>query len=238
MQLSIIIPTKNEENYLPLLLKSLKKQTNNNFEILVADANSKDNTIRIAKKSGCKVVKGGYPDEGRNRGAEKASKKSKILIFLDADTDFKSKKFLENALKHMKENNFDIMGTIETPMKTGNLLNDLLYFVIFEVGNFFIKLSKNTKKPLMQNCIFVKKTVHKKVKFKPLVFGEDSVYAEESVEKGFKFGLYTKEKVLISPRRFENKGLLNHTWTFIYFNIARGLGIEFYRGKTNKKYFT
>jgi glycosyltransferase involved in cell wall biosynthesis len=237
MGLSIIIPVKNEEKFLPLLLKSLKKQTNNDFEILVADANSEDNTVKIAKKNGCRVVKGGYPDEGRNRGAEKSSKKNDILIFMDADIILPSKSFIQDVLDYMKEKNFDVVGTIETPIKTGNKLKDSVYYFFFEIGNFFIKIAKNTKNPLMQNCIIVKREVHNKVKFRPLEFGEDSVYAKEAVSKGFNFGLYTKEKVLISPRRFENKGLFKHGWTFAYFNIARGFGVEFYRGKTKRRYF-
>ena len=94
-EISIIIPTKNEEDFLPLLLKSIKKQTYSNYEIIVADAGSSDNTKEIAKKSGCKLVKGGYPDEGRNKGAEKASKKSNIFIFMDSDIILPSKNFIK-----------------------------------------------------------------------------------------------------------------------------------------------
>ena len=46
--LSIVIPTLNEENYLPNLLRSLGKQTVKDFEVLVADANSQDATRQIA----------------------------------------------------------------------------------------------------------------------------------------------------------------------------------------------
>jgi len=66
--LSIIIPALNEEKYLPLLLKSLKSQNFNEYEIIVVDAGSSDKTVDIAKEYGCKVVKGGVPGAGRNRG--------------------------------------------------------------------------------------------------------------------------------------------------------------------------
>ncbi|MCK4891044.1 MAG: glycosyltransferase family 2 protein, partial [Candidatus Pacebacteria bacterium] len=36
MMLSIIIPTKNEEKYLPKLLRSIKKQSFKDYEIIVA----------------------------------------------------------------------------------------------------------------------------------------------------------------------------------------------------------
>ncbi len=59
--LSIIIPTLNEEKYLLGLLNSLKKQTYMDFEVIIADNNSKDRTKQIAKKHGCKIVKGDLP---------------------------------------------------------------------------------------------------------------------------------------------------------------------------------
>jgi glycosyltransferase involved in cell wall biosynthesis len=54
--LSIIIPTFNEERFLPYLLKSLKEQTFNDFEVIVADNNSTDATRSITLKSGARVV--------------------------------------------------------------------------------------------------------------------------------------------------------------------------------------
>lgn len=68
-KISIIVPTKNEERYLPGLLKSIKKQTVQPYEIIVADAGSTDRTVEIAKKYGAKVIKGGIPQVGRNKGA-------------------------------------------------------------------------------------------------------------------------------------------------------------------------
>ena len=59
--LSIIIPTLNEESYLPKLLNSIKKQDFQDYEMIVADAGSKDKTIEIALASGCKISSGGLP---------------------------------------------------------------------------------------------------------------------------------------------------------------------------------
>ena len=91
--ISIIIPTLNEEKYIERCLKSLKNQSFRNFEIIVSDSYSTDDTVKIAKKYGAKVVltKKTGPAAGRNEGARKA--KGSILVFLDADT-FVTKKFL------------------------------------------------------------------------------------------------------------------------------------------------
>ncbi len=69
--ISIIIPTLNEEKYLPKLLRSIKEQDfKEELEIIVADANSEDKTREIAKKFSCKIVEGGLPAKARNEGAK------------------------------------------------------------------------------------------------------------------------------------------------------------------------
>ena len=85
MILSIIIPTYNEEEYLPVLLESIKKQSFKDYEIIVADANSTDRTREIAESYGCIVVDGGLPAAGRNNGAKVAT--GEYLLFLDSDLE-------------------------------------------------------------------------------------------------------------------------------------------------------
>ena len=98
--LSIIIPTKNEEHYLPKLLDSIKKQEYKDYEIIVADGGSNDRTKEIARKYGCKLVKGGLPSVGRNNGAKVA--KGYLLLFLDADFIL-PEGFLKNLVQEIKK---------------------------------------------------------------------------------------------------------------------------------------
>lgn len=92
---SIIVPTLNEEAYLPRLLKSLKLQTFKDFEVIIVDGGSKDATVQKAKALGANVIhqKGGIA-KARNIGA--AASKGEILVFLDADCAV-PKDFLEKA---------------------------------------------------------------------------------------------------------------------------------------------
>jgi len=46
--LSIVIPTLNEEKYLPRLIASLKKQNFSDYEIIVSDGMSNDGTKEAA----------------------------------------------------------------------------------------------------------------------------------------------------------------------------------------------
>lgn len=83
MHCSIVIPTWNEQSWLPRLLERI---CNHYFvnEIIVADNNSTDETVSIAKKYGCLIVPGGLPGYARNIGASLAH--SEVIIFIDADT--------------------------------------------------------------------------------------------------------------------------------------------------------
>ena len=68
VSVSCVIPVLNEEQYLPILLNSIAKQDVTPYEIIVADAGSRDKTVEIAKSFGCKIVPGGSVPKGRNSG--------------------------------------------------------------------------------------------------------------------------------------------------------------------------
>ncbi|MFA5953195.1 MAG: glycosyltransferase [Candidatus Pacearchaeota archaeon] len=218
--LSIIIPTKNEGKYLGLLLKSIKNQSFKNFEIIVADANSKDNTKEIAKKYGCKIVKGGMPWTGRNNGAKIAE--GDFFVFIDADVVLPEKNFVENCLKEISERNLDVAGVLLKPRidKKKHLL--FFYKLIYSFLNFLMKISQNSKSPLMQNCMFSKKNIYTKINGfdETLVYAEDSDYARRAVNKiHAKFGIINK-KIYVSTRRLEEKGF-KLIFKVIYMAILR-----------------
>lgn len=84
--ISIVIPTLNEEKYLPHTLESLKKQSYQNFEIIISDGDSNDRTIEIAKQFGAKTVvnHNSSVTMARQKGTEEA--KGEIIVGADADT--------------------------------------------------------------------------------------------------------------------------------------------------------
>lgn len=101
--ISVVIPAYNEEKYLPKCLKSLKNQNfKGDYEIIVVDNNSTDNTQKIAKKEGAKVVfeaKKGVCF-ARQKGTKKA--RGEIVVSTDADCIF-PKNWLLNIYKSFKE---------------------------------------------------------------------------------------------------------------------------------------
>lgn len=94
IKFSFIIPTLNEEKYLEGCLQSIKRQSLKNWEIIVVDSHSSDNTVKIAKRYTKNILFGkGRPSTARNAGGSKAV--GNVLIFCDADVRF-SNNFLEN----------------------------------------------------------------------------------------------------------------------------------------------
>lgn len=89
LDFSIIIPAYNEEDIiegsLRILKDFLRKKRMKNFEIIVADDGSKDNTVALAKKSGVRVLK--FVHRGRGECVSEAVGRSRgeIVLFMDAD---------------------------------------------------------------------------------------------------------------------------------------------------------
>lgn len=84
-KISVVIPAYNEESYLPACLESLRKQTFRNFEIIVVDNNSHDNTAKIAIKYGARVVK--EPVQGMTPARERGFREAKADIIARTDAD-------------------------------------------------------------------------------------------------------------------------------------------------------
>lgn len=89
-KISYIIPTYNRKNDLIEHIKSIKKSTYKNLEIIVVDNASTDGTAHAIKKlfPDVKVVKSKINLDaagGRNLGMKNASRKSSYFLFMDDD---------------------------------------------------------------------------------------------------------------------------------------------------------
>lgn len=84
-EISIIIPTLNEEEQIGKLISRLN-DTDRYIEVIVADANSSDKTLEIAQEHGAHVVRVESPSRPKqlNAGADLA--KAPLLYFVHADT--------------------------------------------------------------------------------------------------------------------------------------------------------
>ena len=203
MKLSIIIPTFNEENYLPHLLESIKRQDFSDYEVIVADAGSEDSTKDIAQEWGCKVVEGGLPAVGRNRGAEAA--RGEYLLFLDSDVIL-TRDYLELCLDEFQKRKLGIAITQIAPL-SDTFLNKITH----DLANFFMKRVENIK-PHGAGCygIITTRNLHYEVEGfdEDLDFGEDTDYIER-IGAISQFKVLRSPKLLVSTRRLQEEGMRN-----------------------------
>lgn len=214
MKVSIVTPTLNEEKYLPKLLKSLDEQTFKDFEVIVADAGSKDKTTEIAKEHNAKVVKGGLPGPGRNAGAKIA--KGEYIFFLDADVVLE-KDFLEKAYKKVTSKKISL-----ATCKIGPLDGIFLDKIIHSFLNVFIRLTRNLKPSAFGICIIVKKDLFEKIHGfnEKIKLCEDSEFVQRA-SKVRRFHFIASPHVKVSMRRFEKEGRLRYCWKGLKMNLYR-----------------
>ena len=124
--LSIIVPARNEQNNIEKCLLSILSQNYPNFEVIVIDDNSTDNTLKIMKRlketqaisllpiHKLKVVSlTDKPDgwSGKTWASEQGYLQSSgnILLFTDADTYYGDKNAILLAVSYMQTENLDVL---------------------------------------------------------------------------------------------------------------------------------
>lgn len=203
VMLSIIIPTLNEEKYLPLLLASVKKQDfEGEYEIIVSDAGSTDKTVEIAEYFDCRLTEGGLPARGRNRGARIAM--GDDILFLDADLIL-PKNFLKQSLEEFKSRQLDIASFGLKPITNKKIVRmgfDLFYNRPIVLSQRFLAHGAM--------AILVKKDIFERVGGfdEGISLAEDHYFTRQAFKVG-KFGVIKSTKVHIATRRFETDGYLS-----------------------------
>lgn len=203
MTFSVVIPAKNEAEHLPILLVSIKNQTLQPDEIIVADANSVDKTKEVAHQFGVKIVAGGLPSAGRNSGAKNV--KSELIFFLDADVELLDKDFFKKSITSFENQKLDI-ATADVLPKDGNLFDKITH----KVYNRYVRIMYRRLPHTPGFCILIKKELHDDIGGfdESISFCEDHEYAGRVVKKG-KFGFLENVEIPVSTRRMNKDGRIN-----------------------------
>ncbi|MDP6670676.1 MAG: glycosyltransferase [archaeon] len=118
MKASVIVPAYNAEKTMGKCLSALQAQTFKDFEVIVIDDGSKDQTAEIAAGfKGVKLLKqkNAGPATARNNGAKQA--KGKIIVFLDSDC-VAEKNWLEEMLAPLENSEIaGVQGTYKNKQK-------------------------------------------------------------------------------------------------------------------------
>ena len=147
MKISIITASYNYEKYIKETIESVLNQTYTNWEMIIVDDGSKDNSVEIIKEFCQKDdrIKLFQHDNGINKGLAETLKlgiskaQSDWIVFLESD-DTITKEYLEEKIKVI-ENNEDT----DLIFNDINLFGDEEKIKNFENG-YFIKQKKQLKK--------------------------------------------------------------------------------------------
>ena len=232
---SIIIPTLNEEAYLPRLLASIRAQDYRDHEVIVADNGSRDRTRALARQSGARVVPGGLPGVGRNHGAVAA--RGEFLLFLDADTVL-PEGFLTKIMARFEKDFIDICVPWIRPIDGTNSI----YRTIFQFSNTFFKLMEAIQPQGLGICILASKRIHNRIGgfAEDIRVSEDFDYINRASLVG-RFRVYSHVFVYHSVRRYKAEGVGNLVQKqfksgFIYLFTGKAHDTEDYEFGTFSRY--
>ena len=149
-KITIVVPCKNEENYIAHLLMHLRQQSIGNTRIIIADC-STDSTrevIQIMKgELNVEVIDGGPVSIAKNSGAKLAT--TPYILFIDSDVRFFSDTVILDTVNELEYNNLDLIGlyakcydddlTAQIGFMLFNAVNNILkYKVPFAVGAYML----------------------------------------------------------------------------------------------------
>ncbi len=234
-KLSIVIPTLNEEEYLPKLLYALVRQSFKDFEVIVVDAKSKDKTEDRAKyfssHLNLKFLSSdrASPAIQRNLGAKAA--KGDYLLFLDADV-IVTINFLRDIVHEFDERYIECATCLLIPI-SDKLIDKMMHGAV----NFMVRTAQYTDPYAPGACILCTKRLFNRI----LGFDESLTLCEDHDLVGrakelSKFRVLRSQRIYLSVRRLKKEGRLKLISKYMYVELCRKLlgsspnGVEYSYG--------
>lgn len=218
---SVIIPSLNEEQYLPHLLKALHLQIEKNFEVIVVDGKSTDKTMDIAKEWEKKFNKRGNKFTivaasknnvafQRNVGAKLSC--GEYLVFFDADIVI-PRNYLSLIKKTILKTKKQFVGTLLKPET--NIWQDR---AITSLINLVIEIGNDIGKPLLPgyDIIMKKKLFDHLGKFREdITIGEDQELTERAYTHDYPPYIIKYPTIIHSSRRFRKEGYTSALYKYL-----------------------
>lgn len=217
--LSIVIPMYNSENVIQRTIKSVIEQKLDDYEIIIIDDCSTDNSYKICNEyilknniKNVKIIKNdinhGGPSYSRNKGIEIA--KGEYIIFLDSD-DYYEKDTINKMLEQMKQQSLIITGIRYKYKNKEKLLfykpeNNILNVPKNEIVQIYLKGLLNQPSNKMYDLNFIRD--------KGILFNEQSAYGED-LEFNLEYIKNIQNIILINEPLYiysETKTGLNNTY--------------------------
>ena len=219
---SIVIPTLNEEKYLPFLLEDLANQREKDFEVIITDGYSKDRTGECVKVFNNELKLFFYKTKLKNVASQRnfGAKKSRgnYIIFLDADSRI-NKFFIKKVKKSVTKNKGLIFIPYFMPDKEYKQ-----YKPLFDLGNIFVELSQNLpKKFSLGGTMVIEKNFFHIIGS----FNEELFIAEdhELIQRASDWGVHSKfikeAKTSFSLRRMKKEGQIKFFYNYFIASARR-----------------
>jgi glycosyltransferase involved in cell wall biosynthesis len=149
-KITIVVPCKNEEDYIRHLLDSLRTQNIDDTRVIIADC-STDNTRQVIRDNSfglnVEIIDGGPVSIAKNNGARLVT--TPYILFIDADVRFFKDTVIQDAVNKIESMNLHLVGLNikcydnDKRAKIGfgifNVINHTLkFFSPFAVGAFML----------------------------------------------------------------------------------------------------
>lgn len=212
-EVSVIIPAYNEEKYIGACLASIKRQKfEKKYEIILGDGGSKDNTQKIARDYGARVVEESYGTPSGGRHAATKVAKGKLFFFVSADVELR-RGWMQGMYDAFSDRKVSwALGSV-APLE-GNILE--------EAGAVVLNIISATFNPLglayvNADNLAARASAYRKVGgFNPkLVTSEDTDLGMRLMKSG-KFAFAWKATSMLSMRRVRKWGYLR----FVIFHTS------------------
>ncbi len=205
--LSIVIPAYNEEKYIGACLNSLEKQTYKNFEIIIVDNASTDDTAKIVTSRNAKNIRLVHePKKGIAHARKKgfAEAKNEIIISTDADCAF-PKNWLKKIATHFKNKKIITVygpGILQYESPSQRAISKYAFLLFLKLNDLL-----NKKNICGFNFAVRKSAYEKSEKFDTTLSMAEDVILGLSLKKQGKILLDTSLEVYVSPRRFKKSSI-------------------------------
>jgi glycosyltransferase involved in cell wall biosynthesis len=149
-KITIVIPCRNEEQYIHHLLDALRNQNIGSTRVIIADC-STDNTRQVIDKNkeslNVEIVEGGPVSIAKNNGARLVT--TPYILFIDSDVRFFKDTVIQDAVREIETYDLDLIGlnarcydkniVAQIGFSIFNAINNVLkYFSPFAVGAFML----------------------------------------------------------------------------------------------------
>ena len=249
--ITIIIPTYNASTHLPSLLERLKSQSVANYELMIIDSSSNDNTIEIAKSHSANtiIIPRSEFDHGGTRTLAAKKAKGDILVYLTQDALPYDKYAIENIVKPFTDDqNIGAAFGRQLPYPEASVFAEYLrafnYPDTSHIRILSDKKEYGIKTPFLSNSFAAyKKSVLEEIGYfkAGLSFGEDACAGAKILLKKYKIAYVADAVVLHSHnyttwqdlKRYFNMGIFHkkEDWLLKEFGKARNTAAKYVKSE-------